>query len=149
VPVLHFHGTDDRNAPPAGGVGSNSRAGFVHIPLRDCIRKWVEFDGCSPTPVVTELPDPVEDGTTVRREWYGDCDDGAEVIVYMVEGGGHTWPGMPYKDFAAYYLERCQTRNIEPDPTALGYYTGAGKATHDISANDIIWEFFSRHVLEK
>jgi polyhydroxybutyrate depolymerase len=149
VPVLHIHGSEDHNAPPEGGVGSNSRAGIVHIPLQECIQRWVTFNGCSPTPVVTDLPDLVEDGTTIRREEYGTCRGGAEVTLYLVDGGGHTWPGMPYEDFAEYYLERCRLRNIEPNPTALEYYRQAGRASRDISANDVIWEFFSRHSLEE
>jgi polyhydroxybutyrate depolymerase len=149
VPVLHIHGSEDRNAPPAGGVGPNSLAGIVHLPLQDCIQRWVRFNGCSPTPVVSQLPDPVEDGTTVRREQYGDCRDRAEVALYLVEGGGHTWPGMPYDDFAEYYLERCRQRNVEPNPTALEYMRQAGRASRDISANDIIWEFFSSYSLEE
>jgi hypothetical protein len=56
---------------------------------------------------------------------------------------------MPYETFAEDYLERCRLRNVEPNPTALEYHRQAGRASRDISANDFIWEFFSRHSLEE
>jgi polyhydroxybutyrate depolymerase len=145
VPVLHIHGTEDINAPIAGGVGPNSLAGFPHIPLSDCIAKWVEHNGCPPKPKVTELPDLEDDRTSVRREVYGPGEEGAEVILYLIEGGGHTWPGRP--DLAEWYLYRIGVRGMEPDPQTLEVLRRCGRASRDISANDIIWEFFSRHSL--
>jgi len=43
---------------------------------------------------VTEEPDrdPM-DGTRVIRKEYNNGVDGTEVILYVVDGGGHTWPG--------------------------------------------------------
>jgi polyhydroxybutyrate depolymerase len=147
VSVLHIHGTEDMNAPIAGGVGSNARAKFVQMPLRKCIAKWVEHNGCPPEPVVEELPDREDDGTRVRRETYGPGKGGAEVILYLVEGGGHTWPGAP--DLADKYLARTKIRSIEPDPWYLEFFRRCGRASREISANDVIWEFFSRHSLEE
>jgi len=45
------------------------------------------------------------------------------VILVEIDGGGHTWPGR--------------------DPPVRFI----GKSTKDISANDMIWEFFQRHRL--
>jgi polyhydroxybutyrate depolymerase len=147
VPVLHIHGTEDMNAPVAGGVGPNARAKFVQMPLGKCIAKWAEHNGCPPEPVVEMLPDREDDGTRVRRETYGPGKGGAEVILYLIEGGGHTWPGAP--DLAAKYLARTKIRGIEPDPWYLEFFRRCGRASRDISANDVIWEFFSRHSLEE
>jgi polyhydroxybutyrate depolymerase len=47
--------------------------------------------------------------------------DGSEVVLIAIENGGHTWPGM------------------EPIVKMLG------PSTKDISANDLMWEFFQRH----
>lgn len=43
--------------------------------------------------VVTELPQTVEgdDTKVIKHEWPEK--DGSQVVVYLVEGGGHTWPG--------------------------------------------------------
>jgi polyhydroxybutyrate depolymerase len=87
------------------------------------IAAWVEADGCDPTPVTIRLPDTTDDGTTVTRTTYGQGKDGAEVVLIVIEGGGHTWPGR------------------EPRLASLG------KTTRDISANDLMWDFFQRHPL--
>jgi polyhydroxybutyrate depolymerase len=50
--------------------------------------------------------------------------DGAEVVLVEIEGGGHTWPGQ------------------EPRLRFLG------KSTKNISANDLIWEFFQKHPMK-
>ena len=122
VSVIHFHGTDDAFAPFQGGRGKGlSGTDFYSVP--DSIAAWVEADGCAPTPVTIRLPDTADDGTTVTRTTYGQGKDGAEVVLIVIEGGGHTWPGR------------------EPRLAALG------KSTRDISANDLMWEFFQRHPL--
>lgn len=43
------------------------------------------------------------------------------MILFAIEGGGHTWPGR------------------KPLVQRLG------KSNRDISANDLMWEFFQRH----
>jgi polyhydroxybutyrate depolymerase len=45
------------------------------------------------------------------------------VVLYVVENGGHTWPGMTLS------------------PPFLGL------STNNISANEIMWEFFQKHSL--
>jgi len=46
------------------------------------------------------------------------------VVLFGIERGGHTWPG------------------VESPVTFLG------KTTKDISANDLLWEFFEKHPLQ-
>jgi polyhydroxybutyrate depolymerase len=122
VSVIHFHGTDDAFAPFQGGRGKGlSGTDFYSVP--DSIAAWVEADGCGPTPVTIRLPDKAADGTTVTRTTYGPGRDGAEVVLIVIDGGGHTWPGR------------------EPRLAALGI------STRDISANDLMWEFFEHHPL--
>jgi polyhydroxybutyrate depolymerase len=70
------------------------------------------------------VPDRVKDGTSVVRTAYGSCQDGAEVVLVAIEGGGHTWPGR------------------EPQLQALG------RSTRNISANDLMWEFFEKHPMK-
>jgi polyhydroxybutyrate depolymerase len=122
VPVLHFHGTKD------GLVfftGSDERTPnyLKFLSVEDSIRAWVKANGCPETPVVARLPDLAQEGTTVWRKTYGPGKDRSEVILYIIEGGGHTWPGR------------------DPRLRILG------KSTKDISANDLIWEFFEKHTM--
>jgi polyhydroxybutyrate depolymerase len=147
VPVLHFHGTADDNAPFEGGAGSNSVTKPVHISVRECIRRWVEFNGCPATPVKTALPDLEDDGTSVVREVYGPGRQGSEVVLYIIEGMGHSYPGRP--TILDYYLERTKALDIEPDTARVAWYERMGRTTYDISANDIIWDFFQRHPMPK
>lgn len=126
VPVIHFHGTEDNAVPLKGGKGKLETSGTDFYSVEHSIRAWVKANGCSETPTVEKLPDKEEDGTRVIRNTYVDGKAGAEVILYLIEGGGHTWPG----------------REFGPELKVLG------KSTHDISANDLIWEFFAKHPMK-
>ncbi len=123
MPVLHIHGTDDEFAPFHGGRGPRSVYGAHAQSVEQTVRTWVRINGCSETPTVTDIPPGVDDGTRIIRHVYGPCAAGAEVVLLIVEGGGHTWPGRP------------------PLPLALG------KSTANLNANDAVWEFFQRHKL--
>lgn len=103
VPVLAFHGTTDRIVP-YGGRGS--------LPdIRRWVAFWAEQNRCGPTPAL------IYDKGEVRAErWSG----AAEVILYTIEGKGHTWPGSDM-----------------PRPMT----------TRQIDASALIWEFFARYTL--
>jgi polyhydroxybutyrate depolymerase len=59
----------------------------------------------------------------VTRKVYGNGIQGTEVILYSVDGGGHTWPG-GFQYLPAWLI---------------------GKTSRDIDANEVIWEFFKKH----
>jgi polyhydroxybutyrate depolymerase len=124
VPVMHFHGTADRIVPFAGPAKRSSEFPIFKS-VEETIRLWCKIDGCPETPKVTEFPDKVDDGTTVKRKTYGPGKDGTEVVLIEIEGGGHTWPGRK---------------------PPVGFL---GKSSLDISANDLIWEFFQRHPMKR
>jgi len=58
---------------------------FPDIPT--WVAGWARRNRCAPTPVDAEVAPDV-----IRRE-YAACVDHADVVLYTVEGGGHTWPG--------------------------------------------------------
>jgi polyhydroxybutyrate depolymerase len=120
VSVLHIHGTHDEFAPLAGGKGPKNVLGTDFFPVEHGIRAWVKANGCPDKATVTSIPDRAGDGMTVTRSLYGPGKEGSEVVLYVVQGGGHTWPGRP------------------GDGTL-------GKSTTNISANDLLWEFFKKH----
>ena len=123
VPVMHFHGTADKIVPFNGPDQQTAR--FIRMrSVEDTVNTWVKLDGCPPEPKITDLPDTAHDGTTVKKRVYGPGTDGSEVVLFVIEGAGHTWPGM------------------QPPVGFLG------KSTMNISANDLIWEFFSRHPMK-
>ncbi len=127
VSVMHFHGTADEFAPFNGGFGKKSlgRKGVTDFNSVDhSIQSWVKANGCKTVPEVVALPDKADDGMRVTRKTWGGGKDGSEVVLIEIEGGGHTWPGM------------------DPPLDMLG------KSTKDISANDLMWEFFQKHPLK-
>jgi len=123
VSVMHFHGTDDEFAPFKGGKGKGI-SGTDFYSVEHSIQAWIKADVCPAEPVVTKLPDKADDGMTVTRKSYGPGKEGAEIVLIEIEGGGHTWPGQ------------------EPRVKFLG------KSTKDISANDLMWEFFEKHAMK-
>ena len=120
VPVIHFHGTDD-TIVPFGGPNQRTPKSLKFKSVDDTTKLWARLDGCPAEPTITDLPDTAKDLTSVKKMVYGPGKDGAEVVLFVIKGGGHTWPG--------------QTPPVK----------FLGKSTKNISANDLIWDFFQRH----
>lgn len=126
VPVMPFHGTGDEFAPIEGGFGKGAlgRAGVREFRSVDyTAQNRGKANGCEPTPKIEPLPDKAEDGTKVTRKTWRGGKDGSEVVLIEIENGGHNWPG------------------IKPIVEARGV------STMDISANDLMREFFKKHSL--
>lgn len=103
LPVLAFHGTGDRIVPYDG-------AGKALLPIPTWAAGWAARDGCVGAPQVF-----FDQGGVLGERWL-DCDEHAEVVLYTIDGGGHTWPG------------------------AL-----ALPGANTIDASAIIWDFFVSH----
>jgi polyhydroxybutyrate depolymerase len=126
VPALHFHGTEDKLVPYDGSRSAAKE--LLHCKSVDeTVTTWAKLDGCPDKPRVEELPKKVDDGTSVKRYTYGPGKDGSEVVLIQIIGGGHTWPDRPML------------------PALEGTL---GKATHQISANDMMWDFFEKHPMK-
>lgn len=110
-PIMHIHGTSDFIVSYNGGFGNKS--------VNEVIDFWVANNNCPENPEITQLPDLVQEGSTVEQHTYSPCDDATEVVLLRVINGGHTWPG------------------------ATGN-SGIGNTNHDISASEEIWNFLSR-----
>jgi polyhydroxybutyrate depolymerase len=121
MPVMHFHGTADEYAPFAGGLGPRSVSNVDFHSVEHTVQVWVKANGCPPVPTVSSEGDHVGDGTSITRKVYAPGASGADVVLYAIEGAGHTWPGR------------------QPRIPVLG------KSTGNLSANDMMWEFFQRH----
>ena len=120
IPVCHFHGVGDQFAPYHGGLGGRSLSRTNFYSVEHTIARWVMANRCQGTPEITDLPAPIDDGTRITRTHYRPGEDGAEVVLYTIHGAGHTWPGR--------------------HPT-LKYL---GRSTSNLSANDVMWEFFTQ-----
>ena len=124
VAVMHLHGTGDEFAPFKGGYGKGAlgRKGVTDFKsVEHTIQTWVKANGCQAESEVVALPDKAADGMKVTRKTWRGGRDGSEVVLIEIENGGHTWPGQ------------------KPTVALLG------QSTMDISANDLMWEFFQKH----
>lgn len=102
MPVVAFHGTDDENVP--------------FDTAEPAMADWAAHNGCTGGPATIPITEHVS------MVSYNGC-AGADVVLYVVDGGGHTWPGA-----------------AEDVP-----YGGAGPTTHEIDASALIWAFFAAH----
>ncbi len=122
VPVLHFHGTKDTLVPYEMPQRRNPQIMRIKS-VEESIQTWVKLNGCQQTPV-SDVLTKAGDKMPVTLTIYKGGKNGAEVGLITIEGGGHTWPG----------------KNAP-----VGFI---GASTLNISANDLMWEFFQRHPMK-
>ena len=91
VKVVLIHGTQDTIVP----FGGMTYGGTVWAHSSDETAAWfLRQYGIESEPVISPLPDiDPEDGTTITRRAYAGENGVEQVVQYVVEGGGHTWPG--------------------------------------------------------
>jgi polyhydroxybutyrate depolymerase len=108
---MHIHGTEDPLVPYDG------RPPFLSIAAQ--LEYWVDYNSCSPTPSITQLPDVNPDnGITVEHVVYGGCDSNVRVEHLKIIGGTHAWPRI------------------------------LGEVGNDVDASEEIWNFLSRYDLD-
>ena len=119
VPVIAFHGSADRTVPFEGGLSGDSidHTHTYRLSIEEAISEWAAHNGCDDVPMEEQATQ------SVRLVRYQGCDEDATVELYVIEGGGHTWP-----DAALTVSEEI-----------------FGVTTHEISANDLMWDFFLAH----
>src|SRR5437773_483971 len=87
VPMINFHGTDDRFAAYRGGTSWVLPGGRAFPSQLVWTANWAKRNRCASVPADSVVaPD-------VTRRSYGHCAHNADVVLYTIGGGGHTWPG--------------------------------------------------------
>lgn len=114
VPMVAFHGTADKFAPYRGGKSPIAPRTFPNIP--DWTAQVARRNQCKADPIDTRI------SSNLHRLSYVNCAENADVILYTVENGGHTWPGG------------------KPLPEWI-----TGRTTAEINASRVMWEFFAQH----
>ncbi len=115
TPAIVFHGTIDQLVPFEGGRENvPEEGGGPFPPVRETVSSWASAQGCDTSAPVVTKPQP-----HIELTMYNGCQQGdGAVQLYVVEGGGHAWPGA--KKYA--------------DPATT---------TQEIEASELIWQFFA------
>jgi polyhydroxybutyrate depolymerase len=116
VAVMAFHGMQDQHVLYEGGLSPMAVIdGRIDLSVEESIGFWIAANGCDPLPTTEELADG-----NILIETHTDCEGGADVVLVTIVDGGHAWPG-------------ARERLVGDDPT------------QDISANQMMLEFFLAH----
>ena len=120
-PFLAFHGTADATVPFNGGVPASGSVNYRlpiddDTPADDVLASWAAHNGCTGPRTETTID------TEVVLVEYGSCTNGVATRLYVVDPGGHSWPG-------SFFV------------ASLGY------VTQQINATNLIWEFFENYTL--
>ena len=118
-----INGMNDPLVPWDGGYihFGDKKLGQV-ISVCETASFWAQVDNCTPVKSKEYLPDTdPNDGTRVWKRVYINNTSSMQVILYGIDGGGHTWPG------GFHYLPQCII----------------GRTSNDIDACKVIWSFFS------
>jgi polyhydroxybutyrate depolymerase len=137
VPVIAFHGTADPFVAFTGGLGPSA----LNLPAADgsgrtvgqtlspaankgpsipqITAAWAVRNGCPHKPTEQVI---ASDVTLIRYR----CPAQADVELYRITAGGHSWPGSTFSQAIASVV---------------------GHTTFSISADQLIWTFFEQHPL--
>lgn len=116
VPMISFHGTDDPVVPYEGGTTWVWDGSFPDV--SEWAASWARRNRCGPDTVESSV------AANVTRRDSTDCADDASVVLYTIDGGGHTWPGG--MQLPEWFL---------------------GPTSYEIDASALMWEFFQEHRL--
>ncbi len=131
VSVVMMNGTRDPLVPYEGGevevsrpLAKGQKRGEV-LSAAGTARFWAGKNGfpAESNPTVSYLPDANPgDYLRIRRTDYKAA-SGADVVLYTIEGGGHTWPG-----------------GLQYAPDYM-----VGQTTQELNAVETMWAFFKAH----
>jgi polyhydroxybutyrate depolymerase len=115
IPVMQIHGTADNTVPYTGNTSM--------IAIDTLMKYWVRNDKCNPTPEITNVPNiNLADSCTAIHYVYKNGALGTSCELYKIVGGGHSWPGSPFK---------------------------IAVTNEDFNASEKIWLFFRKYKLDK
>ena len=121
VSVLILHGDADQTIPYCGGMFIASQDVtlnyWIHTPA----------NACTTVNSSTPLCDSLGNIQSIDEKHATGCSGGAEIVLYKLIGGTHTWYSVPMN-----------TAGQVPFNSALDSSTG-------VVTNDILWSFFATH----
>ena len=122
IPMLFMLGDADPFVPYDGGTVANNPSPVAGI--ETLAEFWKNNNLCQTESPEIQLPDlDTTDNSTVTLFEFSDCNCNANVELYRINSGGHTWPGV---------------ENVN-------YEIIAGETNEDINASSVLWDFFNEH----
>jgi polyhydroxybutyrate depolymerase len=120
VSIITFHGMNDTRVPYDGGHSiENDTYVYYWMSVNESISFWTYHNHCYKTPVTN-----ISDSGNIIIDTYKGGKNNTEVVLYTIVNGTHSWPG-----------------------GKKGWKNG-DNPTLEISATDIIWDFFESHPKE-
>jgi polyhydroxybutyrate depolymerase len=117
VPVIHINSKLDMNVKYEGGM-TDGPGGQYDPPVDSCLNVVAGLASCTQTKQIVQTQT-----LFTEYEWSGCNPESFEVLLYLTEDGGHSWPG---------------------GNKGSAFADEPSKAFKN---NDIIWEFFTRYSL--
>jgi polyhydroxybutyrate depolymerase len=125
IPMAFFNGTADPAMPYGGGPMQNPQVIPV-VPVDSTVQFWVAHNNCQTASPVFNFPDTfTTDNSTAELYSFTNCDCNADVKLYKLINGGHTWPGV----------------YVASQASVLG------NTNRDINASVELWNFFKIYTL--
>lgn len=118
IPMIAFHGNSGEAAPYKGGSSWVSLGRRIFQDVEGFTAGWARRNHCDGPPRIAPA------ASDVTRIAYEDCKSNAPVILFRLEGGGHTWPGGGH--IAKWFV---------------------GETNRNIDASAVMWDFFEQHPL--
>lgn len=128
IPLFEIHGTADDISLYQGDMDNSDGYG-AYLDLPSSTQFFVEANGLNKkTAIILEDKDP-NDGSSITFERYYADHNSQQVWFYIIEGGGHHWPGaqVPWWKYPMDWV-RAQSGN------------------RDINASEEVWSFFSEYL---
>jgi len=125
VSMMMINSPDDRFVPWEGGEGRRGKGGNI-MSIMDTLNFWRMRNSCTASFQKTLIAEIPGDKTRVSVINFNNCKSNSEVVLYKINGGGHTWPGG------------------EAQPAWL-----LGPTSKQINATRLSFDFFQRHSLHR
>jgi len=116
--VIVFHGTNDSRVPYDGGTptANDTRGAFSYLSVNESVSFFVDHNQCDAFPQRN-----ISESDNIIMDLYAGGLNYTQVVLYTIVNGTHSWPG-----------GKTGRRNGDVP-------------TMEISATDLIWEFFKNH----
>jgi polyhydroxybutyrate depolymerase len=118
ISVIIFHGTNDSRVPYDGGMptANDTKGAFSYLSVNDSVSFFVTHNQCDAFPQKN-----ISESGNIIMDLYAGGLNNTEVVLYTIVNGTHSWPG------------------------GKNGWRNGDVPTIEISATDLIWEFFKDH----